>query len=596
MKSPKITASHTLWIVALVFMSAEITPLFARQVALDIQPRVISLAEAATLKLTFINLHPPQSPALPEIPGFDINYIGQESQVSIINGQQEQRLTYNYRLFPKSSGQFRIGPFSMSVHGQNIDLDAINIEVLPPGAASDDNKSQRVDDLIFARVQLPRNEVFLQERFDIEISLYYRGVQLDRGVQFQNLPSTGLNLEDLQEIGSTREAVGGEIYDVRRFRMRGTALTAGTFELAPMLRINVFVRRERPRDPFFGGFDAFFGRHETQTMIVPTETMNVVIRPLPINGRPDTFGGAVGKFDMELHVQPTEVNAGDPVTLTLRISGRGNFETISMPPINLGDDFRRYDPKLVASGRDHKVFEQVFIPRIDTIKELPPVSFSFFDPELKKYQTIVRGPYPLLVKAGSSDAPLMVQAPSPLPQPDRAPLGIDIVDLKRNPGKWRSDAFISNDTVPVGLHALPILALAALLVIQRRRDKFNANASLRRRYQAPKSARAAIRAAEQAMGNGQTARFYESLWQAIADYVGHRCNLEAGQISPELIIIRLQSAGLKPEFLTRVRDLLAKCDEVRFANADLPGEKDAMRSELQHVQEILRACEKIAIT
>jgi len=565
---------------------------YAQQVTLDIQPRTLRITESATLKLTFLNLNPPQAPTLPEIPGFDLQYVGQEQQFNIINGSQERRLTYNYRLQPLSTGQFRLGPFSMSISGQNIDFEPMMIEVLPASGSSPGGESETMDDLVFAKVILPRQEVYLQERFDVEVSLYHRGINLHRDIQFQNLPSTGLNLEDIQEIGSTRETVGSELYEVRRFRMRGTALTSGTFVLAPMVRVHVLVRRERSRDPFFSFFG---GTHEAQPLVVPAEPMNVVIRPLPSEGRPQTFGGAVGKFNMEMDVQPQEISAGDPITLSLRITGRGNFETISMPSINLGDEFRRYDPKLIASGRDHKIFEQVFIPRNDRIRELPPVSFSFFDPEEGKYQTIVRGPFPLVVKAGSSDAPHVVQAPSSAPALDRAPLGIDIVDLKRNPARWEITDIQRHTSVDVAVHAVPALALAALFFVQRRRQSIHQDITRRRRSLAPRSARTAIQSAEKALSCSDITVFYESLWQAMADYVAHRCNLEAGEVSPNLILSKLKAGGLDSAQLEELTRLLHTCEEVRFAPAGYSEPAEELRKRLQITQDILRACERIRI-
>jgi hypothetical protein len=582
-------------VFALLFLSA-VGMALAQHVSLDVQPRTIRLNETATLKLNFINLNPPQSPALPEIPGFEIAYVGQEQQFQFVNGNQERRLTYNYRLQPRSTGQFTLGPFALNMNGSNIELDSISMEVLPPSGAGGSATGETIDDLVFARIHLPRTEVYLQERFDVELALYYRGVQLDRGIQLQNLPSTGLNLEDFQEIGSTREARGNEIYEVRRFRMRGTALTAGTFQLAPMVRVNVLVKRERQHDPFMGGFDDFFfGRHEAQPLSVPAEPMDVMIRPLPTEGRPDTFGGAVGKFDMHMEVQPNEVAAGDPITLTVRISGQGNFESLSMPSINLGDDFRRYDPKLIASGNDHKVFEQVFIPRSDRIRELPAVSFSFFDPEQMSYQTIVRGPLPLLVKAGSSEAPQVVQAPSSSPSPDREPLGIDIIDIKRTAAHWTQQYPGHATRINPTLLTLPLLAIGVLGLIVRRRDSIQRDIGRQRRAQAPRSAQAALRRAEQALSQNQPGAFHEAIWQALADYFAHRGNLQAGEVSPEWIVAKMRDGGLSAPRVAELEGIIRSCEEARFARIDSHGNGEPLRDLLRRAQEILRACEKIRL-
>jgi len=583
--------------IAVLFVTCGALDLCAQQVTLEIEPRTIRLNETANLKLNFINLNPPQSPALPDLPGFTVQYVGQEQQLHFVNGVQERRLTFNYRLVPSTSGQFRLGPFTLNFNGQNVDFDAIMMEVLPPSSTSPDSPTETIDDLVFAKVLLPRNEVYLQERFDVELALYYRGVQLDRGIQLQNMPSTGLNLDEFQEIGSTRESINNELYEVRRFRMRGTALTAGSFQLAPMVRVNVLVRRDRQQsDPFFRGFDdVFFGRYEAQPLSVPAEPINVTIRPLPDEGRPENFGGAVGRFNMEMDVQPREVTAGDPITLTIRITGQGNFEAISMPPINLGDDFRRYDPKLIVSGPDQKAYEQVFIPRSENVRELPPVSFSFFDPLEGKFQSIVRGPIPLSVKAGTAGALQMVQANTPAATTDRITLGIDIIDLKRNPAHWNKLPPPVNVARETTIHTFPLLAIAAIFVLQRRRESIDRDVTRKRRSMAPRSARAAIRLAETALEKRDQASFHQAIWQAMADYVAHRCNLEAGEVSPELILTKVRAGGLSTDLTQTLSSVLQACDEARFARSDVAPDTGILRQRLQQTQEILRACEKISM-
>lgn len=569
-----------------------IAPVWAQSITLEVQPNAIRLNESATLKLNFSNLNPPQAPNLPPIDGFDTQFIGQEQHFQFINGQQERRLTFNYHLQPRNTGRFTIGPFTLDLNGQKIEINPVEVEVLPPSGAG--AGTQSMSDLIFAKINLPRPEVFLQERFDVELAIYYQGIQIDRNVQLMNLPGTGLNLEDFEEVGGNREVVNNQIYEVRRFRMRGTAITAGAFELAPTVRVNVMVRRERTRDPFFGDFDAFFGRYQTQPLNVPATPMTVTIRPLPTEGRPEGFGGAVGNFDMDVQIQPRELSAGEPVTLTLRIAGRGNFENISMPPLNLGDDFRSYDPKLIAADRDHKVFEQVFIPRSDAVKEIPPVQFSYFDPAAAKYQTITRGPYPLLVKPGAATDPQLVQAPALPVAPDRTPLGIDIIDLKRTlktPGESPDEQVV----IQPGLHLAPLLALAALLVFQRRREAISADVSRQRRSQAPRSARRAIKAAEDALARNDAAALHQSLWQALADYTAHRCNLEAGQISPDLILNKCRAGGLAVPVIESLEQLLRECDEARFAAGGL-GDAAALKTRLQKTREILRAMENVRLS
>lgn len=574
----------------LALWASTATTLLAQQVEIEIQPRVIRLNETAILKLHFINTSIAQAPSVPAIEGFDVQYSGQESQFQFTNGSQERRTTYNYSLQPRASGKFTVGPFSLNLGNQSVSFEAVEVEVLPASADGSAAGSQTLNDLVFARLQLPRTNVYLQERFGIDLALYFRGIQLDRGVQLQNLPDTGLNVDNIEELQPAREAVNGEIYEVRRFRMRGTALTSGTFELSPSLQVNVLVRRERQRDPFFGGFDdVFFGAYEARPLSVPVEKASVTIRPLPVDAQPAGFGGAVGRFDMELQVQPRELTAGDPVTLTIRISGRGNLENISMPALALGDQFRTYDPKLIAADANQKIFEQVVIPRSDQITEIPAVAFSYFDPEAGAYQTISRGPEKLIVKAGAS-APQLLQSAATGPALDRTPLGIDIVDIKRS-ARGASNSLAAQNRIDPWVHGAPLLALLALFGWRQHRDRMMQDISRQRRSQAPRSARAAIRSAEAALAAGDAGDFYQALWQAMADYFAHRCNLEAGQVSPDLILEKCRKGGMASGKVDGLAELIALLDEARFAQSS-PQAQD-MQNHLQQTQEHLRAMEKI---
>lgn len=581
-------------LLAGLWVTAE--PLHAQQITMEVQPTAIRLNETATLKLNFINLNPPQAPALPDLAGFRVQFVGQEQHFQFTNGRQERRLTFNYQLQPESTGVFQIGPFTLDMNGQKIDIPAVGLEVLPPSGGGADGQQQTLDDMIFARFSLPRNEFYLHERFAIEVSLYYRSLQLHREIQFQNLPSTGLNLENFEELSGGREVVNNEIFEVRRFRMQGVAIASGDVKLDPLLRVHVLVERQRQRDPFFGGFDDFFfGRHSTQPISVAIEPVDIAIRPLPAEGRPANFSGAVGRFNVDMSVQPAEVTAGEPVTLSLRITGIGNFENISMPPVDFGPEFRAYDPKLTSTGRDHKQFEQVFIPRSDRITEVPPAEFTYFNPEQGAYQTITRGPFPLVVKAGERGDLQLVQAPSATTATDRTPLGIDIIDVKRGITPARADPSTNADISPA-LHLSPLLALAGLMFLQHRRQSIQGDVSRQRRSEAPRSARRALKQAEEALASGNSAALHEAIWQALADYVAHRCNLKAGEVSPDLITGKCRAGGLSEAHREKLDLLLRACEEARFARMGDGESADIMKQRLDHARELLRAMEKVKLT
>ena len=118
------------------------------------------------------------------------------------------------------------------------------------------------------------------------------------------------------------------------------------------------------------------------------------------------------------------------------------MENISAPQFIAGDDFKVYEPRLVSKDIDsnrgigRKTFEQVLIPRSDKIKTLPALAFSYFDPTKAAYETITRGPYPLVVRASSNATAKMLQAVPTQPEAGTIILGTDIVYLKPAPSHW----------------------------------------------------------------------------------------------------------------------------------------------------------------
>ncbi len=87
-----------------------------------------------------------------------------------------------------------------------------------------------------------------------------------------------------------------------------------------------------------------------------------------------------------------EVEAGDAVTLTLSIAGRGNLRTIESPSLPDTPGFRTFDPKtdetIRASSRGLRGSKQwvyVLGPESGGTKEIGTWSFQYFDPTAGKY-------------------------------------------------------------------------------------------------------------------------------------------------------------------------------------------------------------------
>jgi hypothetical protein len=149
-----------------------------------------------------------------------------------------------------------------------------------------------------------------------------------------------------------------------------------------------------------------FGRAEE--IKVTSNAAKLRVEPLPEEGRPLSFSGAIGQ-DLKLSssVSPKSAEPGEPLEYTLTISGRGNFDAMVAPELNETSGWRIYQPKETFQADDatgfggSKSFEYKIVARRDQTAT-PGAEFSYFDLAEKKYVTRVTEPIPVDAKGRES--------------------------------------------------------------------------------------------------------------------------------------------------------------------------------------------------
>ncbi len=570
----------------------------ATEVTFDVQPRLLNLGETAQATLTFIGVRSAPNIEFPSVPGLQITGTGQQMQF----GTGGSRVTLTYNLFPQKPGAHVIGPYELDYNGEKIQIPEVRLEV----RAAAGNADASTNEMIFARLTLPDQPPFIHQVFDIVLGLYsLPGVELTRDVNLLGgFPESGFVIGQFEELQMAREEVGGQFYNLRRFRAKARALTTGAFPLQPALRVGVVDPNQRRRsDPFFD--NPFFGGGPSATPVtVAAPSSTVTIRPIPAEGRPPDFNGAVGQFEFSADVRPRELKVGEPITVSLRLQGAGNIAA-AMPPAFLDDDaFKAYEARQVGDTPDTaaeggaKTFEQVVIPRTDALKELPALRFSFFDPAAAQYQTVSAGPFPLQVHPSENgDGAMLLQVPGGgAAHGGSLVLGSDIVYLKSAPPRWRNPAAPPHRLpILIGLHAAAPLALAGLFFATRRRDRLASDIALARRQKAPRSARAALLKAEAALKESAApAAVFAPLAAAASDYFGHRLNLPPGAVDPALVLEKLRAAKADDDTLAKWREFFALSDQIRYASAsNLP--REALAGWIATIATLLRKAERLKL-
>ncbi len=580
-------------LLVLCSIFASVGTTLAADVQMTLEPQLISLLDKAVLKIEFIDTKG-DAVDIPEVEGLDIRYQGQSSSVNIINFKRTSKVTHTYLVTPTKIGDYTIGPVTCKFKGGQKTL-STKLRVIKP---KDDKAAQQISEIMFSHISSDRTAPYVHEPFGLELKVYIRdGVQIDGSFSLRGgLPESGMEGDlDWEVTGRERETVNGTIFNVYTLRTTARTLTAGTFVFQPQVQVNMVVPRQDRRsfgfdDPFFGDF---FGRQETRPIVLDCNKLSITVQPVPTLGRPASYTGGIGIFNFDAQVGPTKVKAGEPITVRMRISGKGNISQITPPTLKENPDLKLYEARVLPTQNPNEVvFEQVVIPKSDRIKEIPPISFSYFNTKTSDFRTLTKGPFPVTVEAVPQQAAQVIANVQNTQQPETQVLGRDIVYLKPQPKVWKksSDTPWYRGTLFYLLLALPALLLMVLTGTERRRNALANDVARARRQKALKSAQKDIQRAEQALRKKDEPAFYEAMHDALTDYFGHRLNLAPGEVSLPVVVARI------PQKADALETLFTTIEHRRYGShseSDKP--KAEMKKLLRLLTDTLKKCERIKL-
>ena len=500
-------------------------------------------------------------PALYDLDGFDASYLGPSTQVSFVNGRMSASISHRYRVVPLRAGEFQLGPFAVDVGGQRYQTKPIPIRVAATGSARREAAPAPTGTQGLRLVVEPaKTEVYVGERVDLTLTLFVGNLRI-RDLQYPVIAADGVTLDKFAQPSEGSRVLGGQRYQTVTMHTTMTPVRPGTVDLAASMAMNMVTTR-RGMDPLF---DSFFPA-EPKPVEVRAEPVRISVLPLPEQGKPADFAGAVGVFDFTLSAKPTTLDVGDPVTLRMEISGAGNLANVTAPAVPVDDRFRAYDAQPVKGedGAERRVFEQVVIPKVADVHELPPVRFSFFDPAARAYRTITRGPTTLSVRTGHGAKPEVVDANQPAAepvQPKAQPLGRDIVYIKDTPGPLRGPQLYQRAWFLLA-QLIPVALFAAVWAYARRRDRLAADPRLVRFRQAGRAARRALAALR---GGAGDTRFYDELAAAVAAYLSAKLDLPPGAVDRERVLARLDGEGCAADMRERIGTFFGLIEQARYA-------------------------------
>ena len=509
----------------------------------------------------------------PNFKGF--NVVGGPNQSisnSWVNGKRSYLKTYSYFLVPRAQGKFTINQATIEIDDQIYKTTSLNIIVTAAVTKPKDENSADylASENVHLIAEVSKTNPYLNEAITVVYKLYVSNeVSITRGWQEITIPKFedfwSQNIADKGKQQVFEGTFKGKPY--RYVILRKAVLypqKTGPLIIEPLtLDIPIDVQ---------GNLRDMFGRRRMTrvNITISAGKRTITVKPLPIEGKPDNFSGAVGAFNFNVSTNKLTLDANEALELKIRVKGTGNLKLFNLPSLNLPSSLEVYEPI-----RDNKIAVNIkgmhgfindtytVIPQYKGSYPIRPITFSYFDPVLKSYKTVSseeiiiqvkNGPVPNQpnkLKENTSNENTISLAND---QFKYIKTSVKLISINR-PKFFKTSLFWC-------LTGIPFLLIPIIILIGTARRKKLSDVEGKRFRKATKLAKKYLSEAKNNLGKQEA--FYEALERALHNYLKAKLDLVTSEFSKEKITILLAERKVKEVVISDFMGLLKSCEFARY--------------------------------
>ena len=488
---------------------------------------------------------------------------------SWINGVRTFSKTYSYFLTPEKKGNYTIGQASIEIDGDIYKTLPVKVQVTEAveSSLSPGSPSSVVDDDIELSIEISKSNPYLNEPISVEFKLLFNPKinvtnlgEIDNP-EFKNFWSQNIKIPRL-EIKST--SYKGQRYNYVTWKK---ALLfpqkVGDLELLP-LTLDVTIDVPTNRRDFFGN------TIYTQTSKKVASRKRIIkVKNFPENGKPESFNGAVGNFDISLNSSKSQLKATESFQLEFKVNGNGNLKLFSLPEITVPSSLEKYAPEFKEkintslSGMNGEISNvYTIVPQYQGKYPIPPVEFSFFNPKTEQYVTLYSNESIVDVLDGPTRlSESNVQASNPVSNSITSSDQFNFIKLNSDFIQIDRKNIIDSKKILFTLFLIPIIILVLAIIYFNLRNKKVSENILKSR-DADLLARQYLNNAKIDMNNKDS--FYASLENALFNFIKSKYLIEREDFSKDRLKSILEKDKISDNIIKDLIDIINSCELARY--------------------------------
>ncbi len=356
-------------------------------VAAVVSPRHIQFGEKARLDLTISGdtfIKHVEVPQFNFLPAFLALPLRSETTPRLESNKIAVSMAWAYELIPQAVGDFALSDVRFAYQGNSYFANPGSIRV----SGTDTYIDVSTGGVHQVEAEVDTSQPYINAPLTYTFRYLYTTVLPTRESPTPRLPTfPDFIVEKLQKVPTYTQPIRGRTFWVEAYTHKLYPKKTGQIVLAPAELLLPLPRGRKT---------------------LKTKPLTLTVQPIPETDRPPHFNGAIGEYQISAEIERGSVEVGQALTLTVRISGHGNIQTVTppkLPPIAgvmvSGPNWDR-SPTFGITPTSRTYVYTLTPAKIGTLR-IPSIVYSYFDPNRAVYATTETTPIPISARPNPND-------------------------------------------------------------------------------------------------------------------------------------------------------------------------------------------------